>query len=90
VQKTPAAGSGYSVATAYLQGLSVPDLLIADLNNNFIDVEYNDGSGVFHSAGHFATGTQPVYVETGDLKNNGKTDAVISNLGSNSITIWYQ
>ena len=90
--RTPDAGSGISVVAAKLQGLSVPDVIIADFYNNQIDVRLNNGGGTLtpDSGSPYATGSGPAFVAIGNLKKNGEKDVVVSNLNSNTITIWYQ
>jgi hypothetical protein len=90
--KTPDGGRGLSVVASKLQGLSVPDVVIAEFFNNQVEVLLNNGGGTLtpDSGSPYATGNGPAFVAVGNLKKNGEKDIVVSNLNSNTITIWYQ
>lgn len=84
-----------SVAVADVNGDNKPDLLMGDLTTGSegLRVYLNNGSGTFGSptvfpisglAGFFAGGGS---VAVADINGDGKLDAVLSNLGNNTIAL---
>jgi 6-phosphogluconolactonase (cycloisomerase 2 family) len=78
---------------ADLDGDQKPDVVVSNYNANTISVYRNtSAAGNFNSSGlaapvEFATGTNPAMVVCGDIDRDGKTDLIVPNFSSNSMSI---
>jgi len=89
-----AAVSGpYSVAIGDLDGDGKPDLAVANLYGNSVSVFRNTSTfgsittGSFAAHVDFAAGSSPYSVAIGDLDGDGKSDLVVANRSSNSVSV---
>jgi hypothetical protein len=88
------AGAGpSSVAAADFQGVGdgAVDFAVVNFYANTVSVFLNkhDGSGTFQPAVNYPAGAEPVDVVAGDLNGDGLADLVISDFGSDNLTILY-
>ncbi len=56
-------------------------------NPNSVSILLGDGAGHFGAPSNFAVGSQPIAVVTQDLNGDGRLDLIISNYGSNSVSV---
>jgi len=88
-----AVGAGpVSVAVADLNGDGKPDIVVANFNSNSVSVLLNKtlpGSATVNFAAKqdVATSEGPIFVTTGDLDGDGKTDLAVLNLTPNTVSI---
>ncbi len=83
--------SPYSVAIGDLDGDGRADLAVANYSNNTISVFRNTGTpGTVSYAAKidFATGANPFSVAIGDLDGDGKADLAVTNLWSNTLSVF--
>ncbi len=80
----------YSISIGDLDGDGKADLAVANSSSNTISVFRNTGSaGTISYAARvdFLTGSTPTSVSIGDLDGDGKSDMVVTNYGSDVISI---
>jgi hypothetical protein len=90
-----AAGNSPSfVVTASLRDDGLNDLVIANSADNTISVLLGDSEGVFGTQTTYATGTDPVWVATGQFNGSARAsgsdsflDLAVANKGANTISI---
>ena len=75
-----------SVAVADLNGDNIPDLVVANSQDNTVTILLGKGDGTFLSS-TVPVGSQPVFVTTGDFNGDGIPDVVVANYGDNTLTI---
>jgi Bacterial type II and III secretion system protein/FG-GAP-like repeat len=83
-----AAGNGpksISVADVNIDG--IPDLVVADQNDNAISLLLGLGGGQYGPNVELTVGTDPVSVVTADFTGENKPDAAVANEGSNSVSV---
>jgi hypothetical protein len=75
------------LAVGDLNGDGVPD--IAGVSANIMSVLLNQGDGTFAPALNYVTGTDPNAngIAVGDLNGDGRTDLVVTNQGSNTVSV---
>ncbi|MCH8326511.1 MAG: VCBS repeat-containing protein, partial [Bacteroidetes bacterium] len=83
-----------SVFIGDLNGDGKPDLAVANAGSNSVSVFFNTtdpGSSTpsFSSKTDFTTGGGPFSVSIGDLNGDGKPDLAVANLGSNSVSVFF-
>ncbi|MES2701542.1 MAG: FG-GAP-like repeat-containing protein [Bacteroidota bacterium] len=82
-----------SVAIGDIDGDGKPDLAVANYGSNTVSVFRNSSSignitsGSFATQVTFATGTQPNSVAIADIDGDGKTDMVVANLNSATVSV---
>ena len=81
-----------SVTIADLNDDGKPDIVTANYGNNTISVLMNttpngSSSPTFSAKTDFATGTNPASVAIADLNGDGKSDIVVANFGSNTVSV---
>ncbi len=89
-----AAGAGAAaVAAADFQGLGNGnvDVATANIGANTVSVFLNnhDGTGTLQPAVNYTVGGSPVDIVAGDLTGDGLPDLVVSDSGSNTVTVLY-
>ena len=76
-----------------IDGDGKPDLVVLNEGSNNVSVFRNTAvsgsitAASFAARADFATGTDPYTVVTGDLDGDGKTDILVNNHGSNSLSV---
>ena len=72
-------------------GSTSTDLIVANSGDNDVGVLLGNGDGTFGTQTTFPTGTDPVWIATGNLNSAGGTDTnldlAVANQGSNNISI---
>ena len=80
-----------AVELADLNNNGILDLIVANSGSNNVLIYPGLGNGAFGPAlndGHgFFTGTDPVGITVADLTGNGRLDLIVSNQGSNDVSI---
>lgn len=80
-----------SLALADIDGDRKPEIITANYSSNSISVFYNKstvGVSSFNTKIDFTTGTNPNSIAAGDLNQDGKTDLVVTNNNSNSVSVF--
>ena len=91
----PAGNSPSFVSTEILRnGASANDLIVTNAADNDVSILLGNGDGTFANQVTYATGTDPVWIATGEfdnasnaVNNNDFVDLAIANKGSNTISI---
>jgi trimeric autotransporter adhesin len=84
----------YCVVASDVDGDGKPDLIVSNEVSNTISVLRNTAtsgsitSGSFASKVDFTTGTNPVSLAVGDIDQDGKTDIVVANFASNTVSVF--
>jgi len=80
-----------SVTVADVNGDGKPDLIVANLDSSTVSVLLNTtapgAAPSFASQQTFGTGTAPSSVTTADINGNGQADLIVTNSGSNSVSV---
>jgi hypothetical protein len=91
IGSSPAVSSSpTSVATGDFNGDGFPDLVVSAGDDNTVNVLLNaaDGSGTFSQLEvRYGTGTTPYSAVVADLNGDGKSDIVVANSGSASVSV---
>lgn len=82
-------GWGGDVALKDMDGDGDLDALAAVEPNAILSVFANDGAGNFGTRADYATAHSPRGVDTGDFDDNGRSDALVGNGSSASISVFY-
>ena len=83
----------YSVVIGDVDGDGKPDIVVANEGDNNVSVFRNTSTSgsltasSFASKVDFTTGVNPRSVDIGDVDGDGKTDVVVTNWGSNTVSI---
>ena len=88
----PAGNAPSFVTNATLRaGSTSNDLIVANSADNDVGILLGKGDGTFNAQTTFPTGTNPVWIATGNFNPNGGTDTnldlAVANQGSNNISI---
>ena len=92
-QQTFFTGSGpFSVTAADVNGDGMPDLIVANINDNTVSVLLNttapgDTTASFVAQQTFATGTHPVSVTAADVNGDGKPDLIVANVSASTVSV---
>ncbi|MGB2867085.1 MAG: FG-GAP-like repeat-containing protein [Bacteroidota bacterium] len=81
----------FGVALGDIDGDGQADLVVTNFNSGSVSVFRNTsvpGSITFDTRLSFATGTKPPIVAIGDMDCDGKLDLVVTNNGSNSVSVF--
>jgi hypothetical protein len=76
-----------AVATGDLNGDGIPDLVVANENDDNISVLLGNGDGTFRPQLTWATGHFPESIAIGDFNADGIPDLAVANTGGNCISI---
>ena len=89
--KYPATKLDISINTADINGDGNLDLLIANRNDNTLSYMLGNGNGSFDNRVDFKTGNtifrEPVAIAVGDFNGDGAIDLVVSNGGSDDVSV---
>lgn len=79
----------YAVATGDFNKDNKPDIVVANSNDNNVNVFLGDGAGSFTSAVHstFSVGALPLAVGIGDFDKDGNLDFVVANGSSDNVSV---
>ena len=83
----PNIGSILSSATADVDGNNRIDIVVADAENDRVQVMLGDGQGGFTAGGQFATGDFPHRVYAADVNDDGRPDILTSNQTDNTVSV---
>jgi hypothetical protein len=84
-------GPSHPVSIGDLDGDGKPDLAVANYNSNTVSVFRNtsiSGFVSFATKVDFGTGSQPLSATFGDIDGDGKSDLVVANHGSNTVSLF--
>lgn len=81
----------YSIAAGDVNGDSIADVAVTNINSNTVSVLLGDGQGGLGASAAFATGTSPDLAPTsvaiGDLNGDGKPDLAVANQNAFSVSV---
>ncbi len=83
----PNLGSISASAVADVNGDDLPDVVVADVNNDRVHVMLGDGLGGFSAAGFLLTGDAPHRVALGDVNGDDEPDILTSNRNDRTVSI---
>ena len=83
----PTGRTSIGVTVANFNGDLNPDLVVANVNTDWVTVLLGDGSGGIASSYNLPTGSAPRKIVTGDWDRNGSTDLAIVVGGSHALAI---
>ncbi|MEQ9616774.1 MAG: VCBS repeat-containing protein [Phycisphaerales bacterium] len=76
------------MATGDADGDGLPELFVACLNDDFVNMFPNLGGGLFGPRVILTAGDAPRRVRVGDLNRDGHLDAICANIGSNDVSVF--
>jgi hypothetical protein len=76
-----------AVATGDFNGDGIPDLVVANENNNNISVMLGNGDGTFQNQKTWSVGHTPESIVVGDFNGDGVSDLAVADTNSNCISI---
>ncbi|OFY62038.1 MAG: hypothetical protein A2Y71_04960, partial [Bacteroidetes bacterium RBG_13_42_15] len=88
------ATSSYAAAFGDIDGDDKPDLIFSSINDNTISIYRNTSipgsitAGSFADRTDFTTGAYPSHISIGDLDGDDKPDIVVTNLYSNTLSLY--
>jgi hypothetical protein len=79
----------FAVAVADLNGDGFDDIVVGNYGNSTVTVLKSNGNGTFTALTPVAlpSGAGPSYVVTGDFNGDGKTDVIVSDFGTGTLTV---
>ena len=83
-------GTGHdprSVAIGDLNGDQIPDLTVANEDNNNVSVLLGLGDGTVAAAVNYAVGDRPYSVAIGDFDGDQVPDLAVANFNSNNVSV---
>jgi hypothetical protein len=91
-QPVAAANTGnnpQAIATGDLNGDGIPDMVIANAQDNTVEIFLGNVGGGFASPEIYTGFDDPTSVAIGDLQNNGTMDLVVGNSGNAKVAVLY-
>jgi hypothetical protein len=76
-----------AVVMADFNGDGRPDVAVADLTSDHVEVLLGNGDGTFQAPVAYAVGAAPQALAVGDFNGDGRPDLVTANQGSNSVSV---
>ncbi len=76
-----------SVAVGDFNGDGIPDLAIANYDDNTVSVLLGKGDGTFQAQTTYGTGTGPDSVAVGDFNGDGIPDLAVANDDDNTVSV---
>jgi hypothetical protein len=76
-----------ALTVADFSGTGRPDIAVVNTNGSFMQLLYNDGTGLFHLNNSYDTGNTPSDIATADLNGDGHLDIVESNSADGTIGV---
>ncbi len=84
---SPSVAARGAVAVADLTGDGVPDLVVANYNDDTISVLVGKGDGTFLPQEVFAVEAKPYSLAVADLTGDGRLDIVVANSASDTVSV---
>ncbi|HEX4299492.1 MAG TPA: FG-GAP-like repeat-containing protein [Gammaproteobacteria bacterium] len=75
----PTGAGPISLTIADVNGNGIPDVIVANANDDTLSVFIGRGDGTFRPAVAIPTGKGPVFVTAADMNNDGKLDLLVNN-----------
>ena len=75
------------MAVADLTGDGIPDLIVANYNDDTVSVLLGKGDGTFQPQEVFAVGAKPYSLAVADLTGDGRPDIIVANSASDTVSV---
>ncbi len=86
-QSYPVGNSPRTVAIADLTGDGIPDLIVANYNDDTISVLMGKGDGTFLPQEVFAVGEKPYAIAVADLTGDGRPDIIVADAAGDAVSV---
>jgi hypothetical protein len=77
----------FAMAEADFNSDGIPDLAVANTNENTLSILLGNGDGTFRTASTPAVGSGPIWLAAGDFNGDGIPDLAVANEGAGTVSI---